>query len=261
MARRIAVVAFAAGVTAGTALLAQQPPPVSGARFDVISITLNKNRSPAMGMFPDGTFTATDMRIRQIITVAGPEDVVDVMGLPDWAMRERYDIIAKPAPQSHPTPDERRQMMHNMMIERFKVAGHLEEADRDGFALVVAREDGRLGPGLKASTRDCRGADRDKCGGRTGLGQLEMNGMVLDDMTRFLARLAGAPVTNRTGLDGFYDATLHFTRQLRADPTAPPEDGPSIFTALQEQLGLKLVPEKTKVKVFVIDHIERPTPN
>ena len=69
-------------------------------------------------------------------------------------------------------------------------------------------------------------------------------------------------MTNRTGLDGFYDLTLHYSvRNLNADPTAPPDDAPSIFTAVQEQLGLKLVPEKTKVKIFVIDHIERPTPN
>ena len=243
---------------------AQQAPAVSGAQFDVVSVKLNTSGAMGGGMrdMPDGGFQATNIRIRQIMNAAAPEPVFDITGLPDWVMTERYDIAAKPAPDSHPTREQRTQMMHNMMIERFKVAGHVQEVERDGFALVLARSDGKLGSQLKKSDLDCRGADRDKCGGRMASGLIERHGALIDGLAGSLAGLAGGPVTNRTGLEGFYDLTLRYSfRSLSADPNAPSDDAPSIFTALQEQLGLKLVPEKTKVKVFVIDHIERPTPD
>jgi len=242
----------------------QQTPATSGAQFDVISIKPHKDDGTGGGMrtLPDGGFMATGIRIRQIMNAAAPEAVFDITGLPDWVLTERYDIIAKPAADSHATREERAQMMRNMMIERFKVAGHVQEVERDGFSLVVARSDGRLGPQLKKSALDCAGADARQCGGRMGPGTIELTGGQVPGLARQLAGLAGGPVTDRTGLDGFYDLTLHFARQnLNADPTAVIDDAPSLFTALQEQLGLKLVPEKTKVKIFVVDHIERPTPD
>jgi len=186
----------------------------------------------------------------------------EVTGLPDWVLTERYDIIAKPAPDSHPTREQRAEMMRNMLIERMKVAGHIEQVERQGFALVVARNDGRLGPQLKRSTLDCFGADQDRCGERMGPGRIEQSGVLLEQFANTLRGFAGGVVNNRTGLDGRYDLTLHFAvSTLSADPTALADDAPQFVTALLEQLGLKLVPEKAKVKIFVVDHIERPTPN
>jgi bla regulator protein BlaR1 len=90
----------------------------------------------------------------------------------------------------------------------------------------------------------------------------EANGTTLDRLVPSLSGLAGGRVNNRTGLDGMYELRLHFARpRLNPDPSAPADDAPQFVTALQEQLGLKLVPGKEMVKVFVIDHIERPTPN
>jgi bla regulator protein BlaR1 len=215
-----------------------------------------------MRTLPDGTFQATNIRIRQVMNAASPEPVTDITGLPDWVLTERYDIIGKPAPDSHPTREQRAEMMRNMLIERMKVAGHIEQVERPGFALVVARSDGRLGPQLKRSTLDCFGADRARCGGRVGLGVIESNAVLLDQFALEISGLAGGVVNNRTGLEGRYDLTLHFAvSMLSADPTALVDDAPQFVTALQEQLGLKLVPEKTKVKIFVVDHIERPAPN
>jgi uncharacterized protein (TIGR03435 family) len=259
------LVTTTAFVTAATTLLAlQQPPALVGAQFDVISIKPNKEGAQGGGMrtLPDGTFQATNIRIRQIMNAASPVPVADITGLPGWVLTERYDITGKAAPDSHPTREQRAEMMRNMLIERMKVAGHIEEVERPGFALVVARSDGRLGPQLKRSTLDCFGADQDRCGGRMGPGLIERSGVLLDQFADTLRGLAGGVVDNRTGLDGRYDMTLHFAvSTLSADPTAPTDDAPQFVTALQEQLGLKLVPEKTKVKIFVVDHIERPTPN
>src|SRR5262249_25216992 len=150
--------------------------------------------------------------------------------------------------------DERNQMMRNMLIERLKVAGHIEERERDAFALVVAR-DGKLGPQLTKSTLECEaaaspgaasptpGSDiRARCGARFGPGVIEAGGIKFDQLVMSLTGLAGGFVVNRTGLDGYYALTLHFSpARLSADPSAPTDGAPSIFTAVQEQLGLKLV--------------------
>ena len=84
--------------------------------------------------------------------------------------------------------------------------------------------------------------------------------MRLDQFAGSLRGTAPGPVTNRTSLDGWYDIKLSYAPQ-QLDPNAPPDDRPQFATAMQEQLGLRLVPEKVKVSVFVIDRIERPTPD
>jgi uncharacterized protein (TIGR03435 family) len=266
---------------AATALVAQQQPAVAGAQFDVVSIKPNKGDVPGGGMrmSPDGSQIMTNVTISQIMMGAAPEPVVEVAGLPDWTKTERYDINAKAPPGFHPTPEQRAEMMRNMIVERMKVAGHVEEVERTTFAMVLARSDGKLGPQLKKSTLDCSpgaAASRpppspstasddimQRCGMRMGGGTIESGGMLLDTFVRSLRGFAGGLVNNRTGLEGYYALTLHFALpRLNADPSAAAsDDAPSFFTALQEQLGLKLVPEKTKVKIFVVDHIERPTPD
>jgi len=279
--RTLLGVTLAAGLAAPT-LSGQQPaatptPPLSGAQFDVVSIKPHPY-DPASGggmrTLPDGTFMMTSQPIWSIITYASPVPVSprNVTGLPEWARTEGYDIIAKPAPDSHPTREQLTEMMRNLLIERLKVVGHVEEQQQTTFALVVARSDGRLGSQLKKSTVDCappsppdaapqtRSSTPSRCGMRMGQGTIEATGMALDRMVRSFGGLAGGEVTNRTGLDGLYDLTLRFSpsRLSAGDPT---DDAPQFETALQEQLGLKLVAEKTMVKIFVVDHIERPTPD
>jgi uncharacterized protein (TIGR03435 family) len=216
----------------------------------------------------------TNRPVATVVAAAAQGRVDEVVrdGLPDWTKTERYDIIAKPAPDSHPTREQRAEMLRNLLIERFKLAWHVEERVRDGFALVLARSDGRLGPQLKKSTFTCGRpspnapppktlADlTDPCRSLVGTGSIESTGTSLDQLAGNLRGAAGGVVNNRTGLDGVYSVNLRYS-ESQADPTAPPDDAPSIFTAVQEQLGLKLVPEKTKVRIFVVDHIERPTPD
>jgi uncharacterized protein (TIGR03435 family) len=265
--------------TASTGMALQQPTPLIGPQFDVVSIKPHKSDPPVGGgmrTLPDGAFMMTGLPVRSIIAYASPVPVTprDIMGLPDWATTERYDITAKPAPGSNPTREQRAEMMRNLLIERMKVAGHIEEREQTTFALVVARSDGRLGPELKKSAIDCnppsspdappqtRPSTPGRCGARMGPGTIEATGITLDRLVPSLSGLAGGRVNNRTGLEGAYDLTLHFAPpRLNPDPSVPADDAPQFVTALQEQLGLKLVPGKEMVKVFVIDHIERPTPN
>ena len=262
-----------------TSVVQQPTAPMIGAQFDVVSIkrhNYDANTGGGMGTLPDGTFMMTALPIWSIIAYASPVPVAprEILGLPRWATSEGYDIIAKPAPGSNPTREQRAEMMRNMLIERMKVAGHIEEQERTTFALVIARSDGRLGPQLKKSTIDCtppasspdtpqtRPPSLSQCGLRMGQGTIEANGIGLDRLVPSLGGLAGGQVTNRTGLDGVYDLTLHFApSRLSPDTSGPRDDAPQFVTALQEQLGLKLVPQKSMVKIFIVDHIERPTPN
>jgi uncharacterized protein (TIGR03435 family) len=268
---------LACSVASATLLGRQQTPALVGAQFDVVSIKPHKYdpiTGGGMRTLPDGGFMMTSQPISSILMSASPEPVREVSGYPDWVRNETYDIVAKPAPGSNATREQRGEMMRNMLIDRMKVAGHVQEEERNAFALVVARRDGRLGPQLTPSTLDCTAqgpaapspapspdAPR-RCGMRMGPGTIESGGIRLDQLVNSFTGLAGGFVTNRTGLEGYYAVTLTFApRRLTA--TSTPSDGgaPQFVTALQEQLGLKLVPEKLVVKVFVIDHIERPTPN
>ena len=206
--------------------------------------------------------------------------VREVVGLPDWATTERYDITAKPPAGS--TPQQRSEMWRTFFAERMKLVAHVEERERDTFALVLARSDGRLGPQLKPSTLDCSpkppgtppappppppASESDylnRCGGMFGNGTIVSGSTTMDALVLSFAGLAGRQVFDRTGLKGNYALTLKHSppRTPGTSPDAPlPDDAPEFFTALQEQLGLKLQPEKSLVPVFVIDRIERPTEN
>jgi uncharacterized protein (TIGR03435 family) len=250
--------------------------------FDVISI---KRGAPdaggsSMRTLPDGTSIMVNVAIRQFITAAAPVSVREVIGLPDWAQTERYDVTAKPPAGS--TSEQQRQMWRSAFEDRMKLVAHVEEREQDVFALVVARSDGRLGPQLRPSTLDCSPkppgtppapppppatSDSDylnRCGGRFGNGMIVSGGITMDSLVLSFAGLAGRQVFNRTGFSGNYALTLKFSRPAprgTSQDAPSPDDAPDFFTALQEQLGLKLQPEKALVPVFVIDRIERPTDN
>lgn len=251
--------------------------------FDVVSIKKNTSGNVGGGMrsLPDGTMVMTNQPIRSLISGATTEITREVVGVPDWAMSERYDITAKPPAGA--TRQQQRVMMQRMFADRFKAVVHVEQRERDGFALVLARADGKLGPNLKPSTLDCgprppgtpppppptgppTAAEAAKrCGGLFGPGLIVSGGTPIGAVAPSLQGLVGGPIDDRTGLTGAYAFELHYSVPRRADPNtdaAPdPSDAPDIFTALQEQLGLKLQREKITIPVLVIDHLERPTEN
>ena len=248
------------------------------AEFDVISIKRSARDAVGGGMrnMPDGTMMMVNQPIRSIINAAAPVPVREVVGLPEWANTERYDITAKPPAGSI---RQRGEMWQTAFAERFKLLAHIEEREVDAYALVVARSDGRLGPQLKPSALDCSprppgsppppppqgpptsSEALQRCGGLFGSGSIVSGGIDMSRLVLSLGGLAGRIVNDRTGLKGDYALTLTFSPPRQPGDTRPPDDVPEFFTALQEQLGLKLQPEKTIVPVFVIDHIERPTEN
>jgi len=278
------VVGLVLGVLAMAATVSAQDPS-KPLEFDVVSIKRNTSVGGGNGgrTLPDGTEQMTNFAIRQFILGASPVQTDEVIGLPDWATTERYDVVLKPPPGS--TSQQRRQMTQTMFADRMKLVAHVEQRERDVYIMTVARSDGRLGPELKPSPLDCSPPARGtppppppaprtapptekevlgRCGMMLAPGAIVSGGMKLGTLVFPLRGLAGGDVEDHTGLEGFYAFTLRYSPQRRAGApldAAGLDEAPDIFTALREQLGLKLQREKKMMPVFVVDHIERPTEN
>jgi uncharacterized protein (TIGR03435 family) len=240
----------------GVVLAAQASP----TEFEVVSI----KRSPpdasggGLGTTPDGTLTMRNQPVRSILLYGSPVPVREIDGFPDWVARDNYDIIAKTPAGS--TRQQTPVMMRRLLEDRFKLKGHVEERERPIFALVVARSDGRLGPELKPSTLDC-GAPDARCGASFGAASIVSDRIRILDVLPFFSNLVGRPVIDRTGLNGFYALTLRWAPPRAPNSDAPVDDTPEFFTAIQEQLGLKVQPDTMKMPVFVVDSIQRPSEN
>jgi len=272
----------------------QAPAAPSDAAFEVASVKANKSGQPfvQIGMAPGGRFTATNVPPRQLILMAYQLQPFQIEGAPDWITTERFDVVAKGsgplAPQAPGVPGPLQTMIKSLLADRFKLVAHLEKKEMPIYALTVARS-GRLGPQLKASTIDCATVNAGRRGGppppdgppnfigpppQCGMmvrpGGVKAGGVPINQILQLLSQNVQRIVVDRTGLAGNYDIDLTWTPeqipQGRGDappgaPALPPIDpnGPSLFTALQEQLGLKLESTRGLVDVFVIDKVERPT--
>ena len=262
-----------------------------GAAFEVASLKRNNswfNRAFQIGG-PPGRFTATNVPLRELILFAYKVQPFQLEGGPAWVNSDRFDIVAKlsgvPPPPIPGVPGLVQLALQRLLAERFKLALRHQSKELPIFVLTLARSDGRLGPRLQKSKTDCAALDveRARGGARTaptetatgrplcGLlgfqGGLQSGGLPIVYLAANLAPLLQRVVSDRTGLTGNYDFELTWTPeqlpQGRGDapPGTPPIDpnGPSLFTALQEQLGLKLESTKGAVDVLVVDHVEKPT--
>jgi uncharacterized protein (TIGR03435 family) len=255
------------GVASVVTTLAGQT--IESPRFEVASVKTNKSGGLTQaGARPEGDHvTATNATLRQLIQAAYNIGTDSLIGGPSWINRDRFDLIAKaPALLSG---NEWRLMLRTLLADRFKLAAHRETRKSDMFALTLARRDRSLGPNLRPAQIDCASLraqstdNGDPCGQRSlgnalMVGKASIRGMGIDSLLGTVARDAGRPVVDRTGLTGAFDWDLTWTPLTNRRPGIDP-DGPTIFTALQEQLGLKLEGIKGTTDVLVIDRVERPT--
>lgn len=194
------------------------------------------------------------------------------------------------------TPALRSAMIRAMLEDRFKLTTHRETRELPVYNLVVARSDGRLGPNLKKSALDCDAINKEqranpqprqltipqpgdviRCSPRiyydaSRVSTMNVDGVDISGLVMMLQRSLSRPLFDKTGLTGDYDIRLRFlpdpgatggfvNPQANPTPPPPPDDVPVIFTAVQEQLGLKIEPRPGPIEVLVIDRIERPTDN
>ena len=265
------------------AALAQQP--TSSPAFQVISIKPNTALDRG-GMIssPAGTqFRVSNIALRMIITYAYNLRDMELVDAPGWIASERFDVTATyPATAAH-TVEEARLMMQRLLAERFGLRVHRETRELPIYRLVKARDDGKLGPRLVPSDVDCvkwladkkpqiigtppigpTGA-RPACMFVTQRNFIVAGTRTVAELARGLESVVARPVVDATGLSGNYNIELLWTPTpgLDVQPAAGAagDDTVSLFTALQEQLGLKLEPSRGPVTVVVVDSVERPTPN
>jgi uncharacterized protein (TIGR03435 family) len=289
----IAVFVAAAGIVeAQVGRDAQRPG--TGPRFEVASVKINKERTgDGIRVRPGGRYEYTNVTLRFLIASAYQRFAFDdrqSVGGPAWLDTERFDVIAQTGIGTPPTdadgfPGPLFAMMRALLEERFKLATHNEVRDQPIYELVVARRDGRLGPGVKRLESGCAAAMKQMNAGERpaprpgrgpdcslggGPGRLQANAVSLEILARALSNEVGRHVVDKTGIVGDFDIDLTFAPEFspgrRGGP--PPDaaalaasDRPSIFTALQEQLGLKLESGRGPVDVLVVDRAEMPTEN
>lgn len=287
--RPLLVVALALSVSGGTGHLTAQSstntngvPPLA---FEIASVKPNKAGPSSLqraGLSAGERVTMINVPLLTLLQIAYP-GTSTIVGAPKWVGSpggpnldaDRFDVSAKANAAS--SVDQLRMMLQTLLADRFKLAVHIESRPTDVYALRLARADGRLGPNLHPAAADCRAlvaAEKNPVPGThpcgtvgTTLPPWRVRGVPLTQLLIFGSQL-GRPIVDKTGLTGPFDIEFNWappwaltssfdrSRFPSVDPTAP-----DLFTAVQEQLGLKLVPEKDDQSVLVIDHVEPPTPD
>jgi uncharacterized protein (TIGR03435 family) len=238
-------------LTGALALGAQTP------AFEVASIEPNRSESGGSSIRRSaGRLRMENVPLRKLTLWAYgvPDDREYALAGPDWMATERFDIQATfPADT---TPEQVRTMTQRLLAERFQLKLHSETRERPIYALVVAKG----GPKIQA-------VEDGQARTSGAPGQFEATKITMLKFADMLARFTGQKVVDDTGLKGVYDFTLEWSPEQTKMPA--PEDGvaagpsgPSVFTALQEQLGLKLEGRRGPVDILVVDHMEKvPTAN
>jgi uncharacterized protein (TIGR03435 family) len=256
------------------ASIRQSPPPTGGPMF------------LDFGPRPGGQWLSQNATFMMIIRSAYPEFSLpgQIVGGPSWINTERFDIDAKA--DGDPPREVMADMLKHLLAERFRLKVHTEPREVEVFALLLARSDGRLGPRLRKSAVDCRAVEearkkaplaaaappapskppeRPHCGmvgtAMNGVQRLLTGGTPVSAVATGIQQTVGRPVIDRTGLTGRYDVDLEFSGGAPLTAADQPNAPVSVFTALQEQLELKLEPRREKMDVLIIDQVERPTPN
>ncbi|HZI77856.1 MAG TPA: TIGR03435 family protein [Vicinamibacterales bacterium] len=275
---RVAAMALTLGIAAGAVPRAQAPAPA--AKFEVESVKPNKDGGPSsVRVTPGGMLSVTNNTLRNIIRNAWNITNDQIVGGPAWIDSDRFDITAK---ASGPFgQDEARKMLQALLADRFGLVTRNETRELSVYLLVRARKDGALGPQMKKSDLDCAALFASVTAGAKmpdrlpngnlpcGISVRAAQGLVvgspasMEQVARNLVGGVGRIVVDKTGLEGYYDFTLNFAPEAPPQPgapagPAPDATAPSLFTAMQEQLGLKLEPGRAPIQVLVIDRAERP---
>jgi uncharacterized protein (TIGR03435 family) len=227
--------------------------------FDVASIRPHAPDDNRFGakMPSEGQFSATGSVAKLILMIAYDVQETQIVGGPSWIATEKWDIDARSAGREH-SHEETHRMLQNLLAERFSLRVHRETEQRPAYVLTVGKGGPKFKPGADGSTNY-----------RITGNSISLERGDLTRMTQLLSVALARPVIDRTGLKGQYDLSLQWDDApipqgglLGADvPAAPGNDRGSIFTAIQDQLGLRLESQRAPVEVIVIDRMERPSQN
>ena len=240
------------GLMAAAAAFAQSP-----TAFEVASVRPNRadDHIVTINVGPGGRFAARGYTL--VLLMQRAYGVMDwnVSGGPGWIRTDRFDIVAKASVVGNLTERQLQPMLQRLLAERFKLKLHRSSKEMPGYALMVARS----GPKVKA-TAD--GEEHQDTFRMSGVG-LSGRGITMENFARFVAGKLGLVAVDQTGLKGVYDFNVNWKVETDQYASASPDYDPrdalrlAVFTALQNQLGLKLTPKKIAVQTLVIDNVER----
>ena len=287
---RIPALAGLACVLFTTAAAAQQPTAAPAITFEAASIKerIGAGAGSSVGRRPGGRFVADNATLRELIEFAYEIQGFQLVGRLEPIEAARWDVTARlaglPRPAAPGQPDDTLLALRALLADRFGLGLRSETRELPVFALTTVRDDGTPGRALVKSATDCpalfaaisRGgapppAGGPPCGLRGRVGSIQGAGVPLSELTLALSTRVQRAVVDRTGLTGTWDFTLTYAADASTispgtlPPGAPvPPPGPdeaSLFTALQEQLGLRLTSVRAPVEVLVVERATRPTPD
>lgn len=231
---------------------AQPAPRVAPQSFEVASVKPNPAGGDRRGFntSPGGMFKATNVSLRLLISRAYGVPEAQITGGPGWMDSETYDITAKADTPLEMTREEARPSLQALLAERFQLRIHHETRQGPVYALVLAKGGSKF--------QEHAGGGSSGISSSTGSGKAAIEGRkaVMARLAEYLSDQAGRPVIDNTGLNGEYDFRVEWATDER-----PNSMGPSIFTALQEQLGLKLDATKGPIDYIVVERAEKPSAN
>lgn len=276
----------------GLALIHAQasPQPNQPIAFEIASVkpTVSSAFTDPGSSKPGGRWSAIDTTLMTFIRTAYPEYRSPglIVGGPRWINERRFDIEAK-APMPAPTSEQYRLMLRQLLRDRFNLNVRVTQQPADVYVLVVMRADGRLGPGLKPASaacvaeyesgrlkpqvvpplqidsapqprapQPCMAATHERRNLRRTFGTWSF-----DATLGMLQLLVDRKIVDRTGLKGFYNINLEYDQRSTRPPDGANDLGVSIFTAVQEQLGLRLERRREPTEVLVIESADMPSGN
>ena len=249
---------IAISLSVGISAQSQTTPRLPAYEISTVKLNNSGEHSGKFSYSPAGLIVE-NLSLQTLIEQAYEVEKEQVIGAPDWAKSERYDIEAKVDPSETEalrslTPAQRNRMMKPLLEDRFQLKTHFETRDLPVYVLAISKT------GSKLKKTPAPGTGEEKHNFNMGRDTLTAEGISVDQLAHLLSTALGRPVANKTALAGNYDINMKWeVEDIVSGPSASP--GPSIFTAIQQQLGLKLNPGKAPIQVLVIDHIERPSEN
>jgi uncharacterized protein (TIGR03435 family) len=260
--------------TPETAWTIPEPPPVippmaanADPSFEVATIKPSRPDQQGKGITVQGRRLVTiNTTLADLITFSYGLNPKQIVGAPAWVETDKFDITAQPDGEGAPNVKQMEIMIQKLLADRFKFSFHRDKRELSVYVLSVAKT------GSKLTKNDGDPNGLPGLGFRGKLGALAVHNATMDDFTTMMLQgvVLDRPVLNQTGLAGRYDFTLDWTpddSQFRGMGATipPPTDSasapPSLFTAIQEQIGLKLEATKAPAEVFVVDHVEKPSGN
>ncbi len=243
------------------------------AAFEVATIKSSDpaSRGMSISLGNGGIFATKNVTLKMLVALAWNVREFQVSGAAGWIGTDRFDIVAKPdheVPRSEEGRAIERAMVQSLLADRFHLQAHTESKEMPVYALIVAKN----GSKLVESDPESKGPSLGFSGNRGGKTSVTANKVTMKIFSEALSNQLGRTVIDRTGLNSSYTFKMEFTPDLpvgsgkegadgeKADISALP-DGPTVFTALTEQLGLRLESRKGPVEIVVIDHAEKPTDN